>query len=187
MAHEANASLTNGHTEPHYGSRLLPQVVDELAESNPSRVYAIYPFTSDLSKGFRHVTMGELAQAVNKVAFWLDDTTGRSTTFETIAYMGPSDIRYTIFFLAAIKCGYKFFCATQMEFIVQDLKQSVQNMAIYSVESLDNMLDGASKRYPYEVTYKDACWDPILVLQSSGSTGQQIASVDSHVLILHDK
>ena len=32
---------------------------------------------------------------------------GRSTVFETIAYIGPSDLRYAIVFLAAVKCGYK--------------------------------------------------------------------------------
>lgn len=32
---------------------------------------------------------------------------GWSTVFDTIAYIGPSDLRYAIVFLAAVKCGYK--------------------------------------------------------------------------------
>ena len=90
-----------------YGARLLPQVLDELAETDPMRTYAIYPQSSDPSKGFRLVKMIELATAVHKLAFWIERTIGRSTTFETIAYIGSSDIRYTIVLVAAIKCGYK--------------------------------------------------------------------------------
>lgn len=97
----------NGHVEPNYGRRLLPQVVDSLAETDPTREYAVYPRSSDLTHGFHHVTMRELAQAVNGFAFWLEAAIGRSTTFETVAYLGSSDIRYTIVLLAAIKCGYK--------------------------------------------------------------------------------
>ena len=97
----------NGHVKPPYGSRLLPQVVDELARSDPQRIYATIPLSSDLSKGFQDVTMRQVSQAVNKCAYWLEDTIGRSTVFETLSYMGLPDLRYAIVFLAAVKCGYK--------------------------------------------------------------------------------
>lgn len=90
-----------------YGSRLLPQVVDELALSDPERVYATFPRSSDLSNGFRDVSMLDMSQAIDRAAHWLEDTAGKSTQFETIAYMGPFDLRYAIIFLAAVKCGYK--------------------------------------------------------------------------------
>ena len=32
---------------------------------------------------------------------------GRGTVFETVAYIGPSDLRYAVVFQAAVKCGYK--------------------------------------------------------------------------------
>ena len=107
MATASGEAGINGSFTTTYGSRLLPQVVDELATTNPGRVYATYQRSSDISEGFRDVTMGELASAVNKAAFWLMEVVGRSTTFETIAYVGPSDLRYAIMLLAAIKCGYK--------------------------------------------------------------------------------
>lgn len=93
--------------EPQFGSRLLPQVVDELARSKPERIYATFPLSSDLSQGFRHVTMREVARAVNRFAYWLEESLGRSKSFETIAYMGVPDLRYAIVFLAAVKCGYR--------------------------------------------------------------------------------
>ena len=97
----------NGHVDPPYGSRLLPQVVDELARSDPQRIYATIPLSSDSSKGFQDVTMRQVSQAVNRIAYWLENTIGRSTVFETLSYMGIPDLRYAIVFLAAVKCGYK--------------------------------------------------------------------------------
>lgn len=97
----------NAHLNPPYGSRLLPQVVDELARSNPNRIYATLPLSSDLALGFLDVTMLQISQAVNKCAYWLEHTIGRSSAFETLSYMGLPDLRYAIIFLAAVKCGYK--------------------------------------------------------------------------------
>ena len=51
-----------------YVSRLLPQVVDNLSRSDLTRVYAIISLSSDLSRGFRDITMLEISQAVNKLA-----------------------------------------------------------------------------------------------------------------------
>ena len=64
------------HSEPPCGSRLLPQVIDALSQSHPKRVYAIFPISSDLSTGFRDVTMLEVAQAVNNFAWWLEQRIG---------------------------------------------------------------------------------------------------------------
>lgn len=44
---------------------------------------------------------------MNRAAGWLEVTFGRSSTFETMAYIGPNDIRYFIFVLAASYVGYK--------------------------------------------------------------------------------
>ena len=93
--------------EPRFGSRLLPRVVDELASSSPDRVYASVPISSDLAQGFQDVTMRHMSQAVDYFAWWLDQTIGRSTDFETLSYMGLPDLRYAVVFLAAVKCGYK--------------------------------------------------------------------------------
>ena len=93
--------------EPRYGARLLPQVLDELAASDPARIYASFPPSSDLTQDFRHVTVLEMAQAANAFAWWLEERIGRSSSFETLAYMGIPDLRYVAVFLGAVKCGYK--------------------------------------------------------------------------------
>lgn len=93
--------------KPLYGARLLPQVLDDLAVSDPERVYASLPISPDISQGFHDVTMREIANAVNNAAWWLEDRIGRTEIFETLAYMGPTDLRYPVAFFAAVKCGYK--------------------------------------------------------------------------------
>lgn len=90
-----------------YGRRLLPQVVDHHARTDPSRVYASMPKSAtDLSHGFQDVTMAKLAAMVNRLAHWLVDVLGVGS-LDAIAYIGPADIRYSVMFLAAVKAGYK--------------------------------------------------------------------------------
>lgn len=90
-----------------YGERLLPQIIDAYAIRDPERLYALVPYSTDLSQAFRRITMRGLSNAVNHVAWRIHKEIGHSDTFETLAYMGAADIRYGIIFFAAIKCGYK--------------------------------------------------------------------------------
>lgn len=104
---DENGWHNHGRVEPDYGRRLLPQVLDELAESDPGRIFASVPLSSDVSQGFREVTVRDVARATDYTAWWLEERIGRSTSFETVAYIGISDLRYATVFLAAVKCGYK--------------------------------------------------------------------------------
>lgn len=85
----------------------LLETLQKQAQNEPERIYASYALSPDLSDGFRDVTVGELLRAVDAFAWWLHNGWGRSEDFGTVAYIGPSDLRYAIFFFAAIKCGYK--------------------------------------------------------------------------------
>ncbi|KAL8949996.1 MAG: hypothetical protein Q9222_003939 [Ikaeria aurantiellina] len=182
--------------EPKYGSRLLPQVLDALAISDADRIYASVPKSTDLADGFRNLTMLQMATAVNHLAWWLDLQLGKSSTFETISYLGPPDIRYAIIFLAAVKCGYKvlfpsprnttqinnslldqthcskFLASPEVFPIVDKLQEERKGLQICPVPSLDEMLVDKSKHYPYDKDYASAKWDPMVVLHSSGSTGK---------------
>lgn len=97
--------------KPHHGRRLLVSRVDELAVSSPSGIWASFPSSSDLrSVEFQDVDWSTLANAVNRVAWWLEATLGGgSDDFDTLAYMGTggTDIRYVIFMLSANKTGHK--------------------------------------------------------------------------------
>ena len=53
------------------------------------------------------ITYGRLANAVNRIAWWLVDNLGVAKNHETLAYIGPNDLRYPAFILGAVKAGYK--------------------------------------------------------------------------------
>lgn len=93
-------------SEPAYGKRLIAQTVDDLAVSEPERIWATVTVGQDIDNGFRDFTTRQLANAVNNVAWWLDGKFGRSDNFEVLAYLGVSDVRYAVLFFAAVKCGY---------------------------------------------------------------------------------
>lgn len=94
---------------PAHSAKMLTilETLQKQAQNEPERIYASYALSPDLSEGFRDVTVGELLRAVDAFAWWLHNGWGRGEDFGTVAYIGPSDLRYAIFFFAAIKCGYK--------------------------------------------------------------------------------
>ena len=53
-----------------------------------------------------------IANAVNTLAWWIDENVGRleegkKNRKETLVYIGPNDIRYAVLCLASIVTGYK--------------------------------------------------------------------------------
>lgn len=87
--------------------RLLPGLLDDLAQRDPTRKFCTMPKSSEVSDGFVDVTMKDLAQAVNSMSWWIEKSLGRSSTRETLTYLGGNDIRYIISMLACSKTGYK--------------------------------------------------------------------------------
>ncbi len=56
---------------PQYGRRLIPQIQQNLALSDPNRiVYSITTFSENKLK-FRHINAHEFAKAIDKTAWWL--------------------------------------------------------------------------------------------------------------------
>ena len=94
-------------TPPNCGRRLIPSTIDHIAEVNPSKVFGSLPVSNtNLEAGFKDLTYGQVANAINGVAWWLEREIGRSHNYETLAYLAPNDFRYPIFAVAAVKAGY---------------------------------------------------------------------------------
>lgn len=92
----------------------LPDVIQERARSDPGRVWANCPVQDDNQAGvavnqyqliYRKVTYREFSSAIDSVAQILKKSLGKA--FDTLAYLGPTDLRYSIVVVAAIKAGYK--------------------------------------------------------------------------------
>lgn len=88
--------------------QLLNHVVDRRARNTPDAIYAEYPVsTTGYDEGFLKVTFKDFANAINGLAWWLHNTIGPGKDFETLAYIGPLDVRYNALLLGAVKAGYK--------------------------------------------------------------------------------
>lgn len=71
-----------------YGRRLLPQLVDDKAQSNPAQLMGMIAKSSDLSQGFFEFSYKDIANAVNFISWWLIKKMGPpSAGRNTIAYM----------------------------------------------------------------------------------------------------
>ncbi|OQU95845.1 hypothetical protein CLAIMM_02010 [Cladophialophora immunda] len=89
--------------------RLLPQIIDDLAQQEPNRIICAIPQNEDIMSGVNEITVLQLSKAIDHAAWFLENTIGRSESFETLAYIGPHDLRYAILSVAAPKAGYKSF------------------------------------------------------------------------------
>lgn len=96
-----------------YGRRLIPNIVDERARSDPERavysipvssavgscgfedisargaVYSVPVSSDDVARGFRDISARVFANAVNRTAWWLESELGKGSSFQTIGYIGP--------------------------------------------------------------------------------------------------
>ncbi|OLN85756.1 Iterative polyketide synthase CazM 8 [Colletotrichum chlorophyti] len=184
-------------TTTQYGKRLLPQIVDEIAKSEPNREFFSVPRSSNPKDGWKPVTFKQIANAVNRIAQRIIDKRGKPEpgSFPTLTYIGPNDARYMIITLACIKAGYKallisprnsfegqmnLFEKTDCKIIcfdssfrdvIQPLLEERQMDAIM-VSSADSWLSVDEVPYfPYDKTFEEAKNDPVVVLHTSGSTG----------------
>jgi acyl-coenzyme A synthetase/AMP-(fatty) acid ligase len=61
--------------------------------------------------------------------------------------------------------------ASEVEAQVQPLLDHRPNLRLHPIQVLESLVQPDTQHYPYEKTYEEAKWDPILILHSSGSTG----------------
>ncbi|TID18681.1 putative AMP dependent ligase/synthetase [Venturia nashicola] len=176
---------------------LLPNAIDDRARSEPKNVFARIPKSSSYTDGFRPVTNSQMATAINFVARLFISRFGPPQhPFETIAYLGPTDPRYTIVIVAAMKAGYKAFLPSprnsqQAQLSLMEACQcsklvsgtsgiwteslsSIERSAELLLPSIDELfvLNSSSvKEITFDYSYDDIQHDPMMVLHTSGSTG----------------
>ncbi|KAJ8065226.1 hypothetical protein OCU04_005931 [Sclerotinia nivalis] len=137
-----------------------------------------------------------MARCSDFIANWIQDNIGRSTSFETICYIGAPDLRSVAVFFGALKCEYKVLfpsprnppatnaslleqtqClivlhAEEAAPIVKQLHSLRPEARCLAVPSFQTILAGDGRVFSYdEQTFQMAKNNPIVVLHSSGSTG----------------
>lgn len=71
------------------GNRLIPQILDDLAATEPDRIIYSWAKSSDLSQGFRHVSARAFTRAVDKTAWLLQRELGETSEIRAVGYIGP--------------------------------------------------------------------------------------------------
>ena len=131
---------------PVYGQRLIPHLIDDIAHNDASRTFCSLAKSSNIRDGFEDISYGAFANAINCLAWWIEENPGKTSTFETLSYIGPPDLRYIVLTIAAQKTGYKArrdytICMNTLTFC-QALFLSPRN----SVEANLNLLDASKCR-----------------------------------------
>ena len=88
MAQSATAISKSSLGSTVRGKRLLPTYIDRLGHESPEKSWALIPRSKDLKDGFGEYRYRHLVAAIDSVAWWIESLIGRSTIFETVAYMG---------------------------------------------------------------------------------------------------
>ncbi|KAI1775877.1 acetyl-CoA synthetase-like protein [Hypoxylon cercidicola] len=192
-----------------YGRRLIPHVIDDLAKKDPEREAFSIPRSSDPKDGWKAISFRDYANAINRVAHRIVETCGtpRDGTVPTVAYLGPNDARYVILLFGAIKAGYKTlfisprnsqegqlslfektdcniiaFAKPQRSLIQSWLQE--RDMKAIEVGPIDVWFPKEDvKHFPYDKTFEQAEWEPLMVLHTSGSTGIPKPVLISHGLV----
>lgn len=188
------ASLTHRiNDDPERGTVLVTAIEDKVQWS-PNQTYMRYPARNWEVDGYRTLTYSQYGDSINKVAHWLDEKLGRTKENDTVAYLGPNDLRYAVLWPAVVKTGRKLLVIDGR--VTDDglkslLKTTNAKVWIYAEDdpkgppaSIPGNIDrlafpsvewcleaGGHKRYPYEKTWEEAKWDEILVIHTSGTTG----------------
>ncbi|KAK6823946.1 hypothetical protein RU639_006592 [Aspergillus parasiticus] len=142
------------------GNRLLPHIVDSNAEADPSGTFALILQDNNIPNQWIPLTKRQLAQAVNHVAWWFEQTVTEHCDTTTVAYMGPNDIRYVICAIALAKVGYKTFLPSTRNSAAKQMRiSSVLSTAtvFYGVVNLSQHMDKPSYRI-----YKSGNFRPLM-------------------------
>ncbi|KAF7939088.1 uncharacterized protein EAE97_007169 [Botrytis byssoidea] len=156
---------------------LVPNIVDHLAEIDSEALYAEYPVsTSTYDHGYRKITYGDYASAINCLAWWMHETLGPTKDFEVLAYIGPNDLRYPALILGAIKAGYLIFLTSPRNSVaaqtnlldrlecrtvlsptpcppqITEILEANSHLRVVEVPSVGDILKNKGRRFPFDKT-----------------------------------
>ncbi|KAE8152317.1 hypothetical protein BDV25DRAFT_170593 [Aspergillus avenaceus] len=171
--------------------RLMATVVDELARSDSNHRFGVIP----TNEGFRDLTFGQLASAVDAFARWIEEKIGKAENHETVAYMGRNDILYLVFILACNKTGHKtllpstrlsdeaykhilgatgcrmLFYSSDKERMIAGMKKYLPGVSFCEVPATAEVLEAISETYPFTKTFEEVEDEVSCIIHSSGTTG----------------
>lgn len=176
-----------------------PTLIDQRARDTPDREWAVIPKTESLKDGYRSMTYAQLANGINKVAWWLDQHLPLIGKFDTVLYEGPNDVRWLFMVFAtqktkrthlilnpnnSIDADVKLMEATNCQIIVVakggesrpvQLQEKMPNVITVPFPDAEEFLSNQIvEKYPYEgpATEAEAAKTPWKITHTSGTTGR---------------
>ncbi|KAJ5745425.1 NRPS-like enzyme [Penicillium odoratum] len=138
--------------------RVLTQVLDDLAQKSPDSLWCIHPVSQDDKYEWRHISFQQFAQAVDRLAWWIDQKLDGQRNPKVLAYIGTNDLRYAAFILALLD---------ELVTACSDLPLERWNIdPMWKVFASDPV-----PHYPHDVHYADVEDVTITIIHSSGTTG----------------
>ncbi|KAH6644984.1 hypothetical protein BKA67DRAFT_664833 [Truncatella angustata] len=192
-----------------FRQRLLPSLLDEIAAADPGRILYSVPRTNYPKDGFVDIDAKTFARAVDRCAWYIEDTIGRGEGFPTLTYLGPQDIVYGILLLASVKTGYKLLlnsARNTLEAHLRLLEQtecntflhppsyyplsvvekilSARKMRVVDIPGPEHWLeDGHALQYTCNKSFAEARLEPFTILHTSGSTGMPKPITQTHATV----
>ncbi|OTA64054.1 acetyl-CoA synthetase-like protein [Hypoxylon sp. EC38] len=169
--------------------RLIHLLPDELGEAVPNHILFSFAKAADPRSGFIDVSSQMFADAVNRTSWFLSNVIGQPKCFDTLAYMGPNDIRFFLLMFGAMKMLFlsprnnleghiNVLDGANCHIFLRSHETNIENilqlrpMRSEIVPSLSDLLSpGSISVYPYSKNFEEARMDPALVLHTTGSTG----------------
>ncbi|ORY14274.1 hypothetical protein BCR34DRAFT_479781 [Clohesyomyces aquaticus] len=181
---------------PDISQDLLVNIIEYKAQWLTGHTFMRYPAVNWKEDGYRTLTWGQYSDTINKVAHWLDEKLGELPQGQTVAYLGPSDARYSIILPAVIKTNRKILIpdgrvtregmlnlihSSECQVWIypedddhQTCELGIQDMGLklQAFPPLDWCLDSnGHERYPYQKKYEEGKNDEIVIIHTSGTTG----------------
>ncbi|CAG7563223.1 unnamed protein product [Fusarium equiseti] len=174
-------------------NHVLVKLIEKIAREDPQRPFLNIPSSGNAQDGWKPVTFQQFNTAIDYLAHSLARIP-KTEEFPTIAYIGPSDVRYCIILFACIKVGSKalfisprntpavqlslfedtkcnvLYCTESYEGVMKPCLEQ-RKMQICIIDSVEHFLSVSSPPFPYDKSIDQARWDALVVLHTSGSTG----------------
>ncbi|KAL3458988.1 AMP-binding enzyme [Aspergillus heterothallicus] len=161
-----------------HGKRIIATVIEERAKKENDTPWVVHPIDdNDLSRGFQEVSFRQLNNAANHAAHWLkENLPDTSEPFQTFAYAGPKDLRWSILTVAAAKTQKVLILPSPLVTAEAQLRILEQkNCTVYlrpavMAEQVHSILKNAPHVQVLDCPDLEED-DPWLVFNTSGTTG----------------
>ncbi|KAF9887314.1 hypothetical protein FE257_010309 [Aspergillus nanangensis] len=213
MGHKFSRQKASENECPNIGQRLLLNFIDGIASEEPDKpaVHQLLAPKDDEGQNETEIILsyGDVANLINQLAWWLtkNGVKGKESA-APIAYLGPSDLRHLLIALAGVRIGMRVLLLSPRnsvpmnEFLLQESQCSLllydftfakmtheitckRRIELLLLEDLEDIMKNMRKvnPYPYRQTWKSAYSKPIVILHTTGSTGNPKPVPISHAAL----